>query len=204
MGRAERGWAVAALALLLLLPARGEDSPLALVRATITEVVAEMNANAARYEADEAALEAMVKARVVPHFDLDRMTALALGRHLPEVTPAQRARIRDGMVDLLVRTYARALFEYRNHPLQVVDERRRSERAAEVRLATVTDTGKPVSVILRMENRGAGWKVIDLLIDGVSMVITYRGTFDAEIAKNGVEGLIRRIESGALLGDREG
>jgi phospholipid transport system substrate-binding protein len=188
------GFALIWLALMWAIPLQaGTSGPLELVDRTVRDVVADMNERHELYSADEAALRAMVLERVAPYFNFDRMTQLALARHWREATPDQRRQVSSEMLQLMVRTYANAMFTYRNHPLNLVDEKILSARSAVVRLSVKTDSGQKVSVILRLENRNEQWQVIDIVIDGVSMVITYRGTFAQEISKGGIEGLIDSI-----------
>lgn len=176
-----------------------ETGPLRLVELTVNEVVADMNANQDVYANDSAKLRAMVYERIVPHFNFRRMTQLAMANHWKAATPEQRDAISDGMLDLMVRTYANAMFTFRNTPINLVGERKTNERSAIVRLSvTNTSSGQPVDVQLRMENRNDAWQVIDVVVGGVSMVITYRGTFAEEIRRNGIDGLVASIKSNAI------
>lgn len=188
------------LAALASVGARAEDvtSPLRLVELTVNNVVADMNANQAVYSADPAKLKAMVMERVAPHFNFRRMTQLAMAKSWATATPAQRQQVSDGMLQLMVRTYANAMFTYRNHPLKLVNEKKTSERSAIVRLGVTTTSGQPVDIVLRMENRANRWQVIDVVVDGVSMVITYRGVFAEEVSKSGIDGLIASIQQDNL------
>ena len=172
-----------------------EFTPLQLVDATVRDVVADMDANQEVYGEDGNKLRAMVLQRVAPHFNFDRMTQLALGKHWGQATPDQRRRLSVEMLELMIRTYANSMFKFRNHPLKLEGEKRLNERSAIVRLSVKTDSGQKVSVVLRMENRAGEWQVIDVVIDGVSMVITYRGVFAEEISKSGIEGLIESIRT---------
>jgi phospholipid transport system substrate-binding protein len=45
-----------------------------------------------------------------------------------------------------------------------------------------------------MENLGSGWKVYDVKIEGVSLIANYRNTFNSEIQRNGVDGLIKALQ----------
>ncbi len=176
-----------------------EMSPLRLVEVTVNEVVADMNANQELYSADGEALRAMVYERIVPHFNFRRMTQLAMANHWASATPAQRDTISEGMLDLMVRTYANAMFTFRNTPIKMLGERRTGERGAIVRLSvTNASSGQPVDVQLRMENRNDTWQVIDVVVGGISMVITYRGTFADEIRRSGIEGLVASIQQDAI------
>ena len=53
-----------------------------------------------------------------------------------------------------------------------------------------------------MHTSGGNWKVIDIAIDGVSLVGTYRGEFGSEIRKNGLDSLIRKLteRNSSLIG----
>ncbi len=184
------------LAVVLSGPALAKDlSPLELVKATVNDVVADMNANQGVYATDQVKLRAMVLQRVAPHFNFDRMTQLAMASHWAKASPEQRKQISKEMLEMLVRTYANSMFKFRNHPLNLVDEKLVNERTAIVRMSVTTESGQTVSVMLRMEKRKGPWQVIDVVIDGVSMVITYRGTFAEEISKSGIDGLIKNIKS---------
>jgi phospholipid transport system substrate-binding protein len=53
--------------------------------------------------------------------------------------------------------------------------------------------GEPVQVDYGMEKTDAGWKVYNVMIGGISLVESYRSTFNTEIQKNGVDGLIKTL-----------
>jgi phospholipid transport system substrate-binding protein len=45
-----------------------------------------------------------------------------------------------------------------------------------------------------MEKADSGWKVYDVVIDGASLVTTYRGTFNDQIQKGGIDGLVKTLQ----------
>jgi phospholipid transport system substrate-binding protein len=51
--------------------------------------------------------------------------------------------------------------------------------------------GQPIAVDYSMEKLAGAWKVYDVRIEGVSLVENYRNTFNSEIQRSGVDGLIR-------------
>ncbi|MBR9913193.1 MAG: ABC transporter substrate-binding protein [Gammaproteobacteria bacterium] len=179
-----------------LVLAADAPSPLKLVEITVNDVVAEMNANQELYTEQPEKLQSMVLERVAPHFDFQRMTQLALAKNWSSATPAQREQITNELLQMIVRNYSNAMFTFRNTPIKLLSEKLSGERSARVRLSvTNSNTGNLVDVILRMEHRNSNWQVVDVVVDGVSMVITYRGTFDAEVSKGGIEGLIASIKA---------
>ncbi len=73
---------------------------------------------------------------------------------------------------------------------------RQSDQKDTVVKTLVTQSGKPpISIDYRMENNPDGWKVYDVLVEGVSLVTTYRGTFSEEVKQSGIDGLIKVLDS---------
>jgi phospholipid transport system substrate-binding protein len=59
----------------------------------------------------------------------------------------------------------------------------------------VKESGKPpVEIDYRMNSTPAGWKVVDVTIENVSLVTNYRSTFSQEVARSGIDGLIKSLE----------
>jgi len=53
--------------------------------------------------------------------------------------------------------------------------------------------GQPIPIDYGMERTDKGWKVYDVVVDGVSLVTTYRGSFNDQIQKSGVDGLVKTL-----------
>jgi len=52
---------------------------------------------------------------------------------------------------------------------------------------------KPVLVDYSMRKAEKGWKIYDIVVEGISLVLTYRSEFDAVVKQDGIDGLIRRL-----------
>lgn len=172
--------------------------PRRLVELTVDEVMADMQVNAERYTRDPAALQAMVIERVGPHFNFPRMAQLAMGRHWAAATPAQRRAIAGEFRALLARTYANAMFAYRDDPIRVMGEQQTNPRNRVVKLRLDSRSGQPVDLLVRLESRNERWQVIDVVVGGISLVITYRGAFNDRIGKAGIDGLIADMRANNL------
>jgi phospholipid transport system substrate-binding protein len=95
---------------------------------------------------------------------------------------------------LLVRTYTAAFTQYKNQsidykPLRISP----SDTDVVVRSLIKQPTGQPVGVDYGMEKLGDAWKIYDVKIEGISLVENYRNTFNSEIQRTGVEGLIKAL-----------
>jgi phospholipid transport system substrate-binding protein len=136
---------------------------------------------------------ALVEAKVLPHFDFQRMTALAMGPSWRRATPEQQAQLVDQFRTLLVRTYSSALVAYRDQKLDFKPLRMQNDSEAVVKSEILQPGQQPVPIDYSMEKSGDAWKVYDVAVGGVSLVTTYRDTFNAEVKQGGVDGLIRSL-----------
>lgn len=145
-------------------------------------------------DVDKARLYAIVEEIVLPHFDFTKMSQRVLGRHWREATEEQRAQFQDAFRDLLVRTYATALSEYRDQSIVYLPMRERGEGGeVSVRTRIEPPGGAPIPIFYEMYPIADKWKVYDVTIDGVSLVINYRSSFSNEIRRNGMDSLITRL-----------
>lgn len=138
----------------------------------------------------------LVDAKVLPHFNFKRMTQLALGREARKATPEQMTVLAEEFKTLLVRTYAKALTEFRNQ--EVIFKPFKMEAAdtdVKVRTEIRQSGGKPVPMDYYLEKSPTGWKVYDMEVGGVSLVTNYRSSFAQEVQANGIDGLIRSLQA---------
>lgn len=138
----------------------------------------------------------LVEAKVLPHFNFTRMTQLALARDWKAATPAQQKALVEEFRTLLVRTYSKALTEYKNQSIEV---RPFSMAAGEtdVKVRTqITQSGvKPIGLDYYLEKFPEGWKVYDIEVSGISLVTNYRGSFGTEVRQGGIDGLIKTLQT---------
>jgi phospholipid transport system substrate-binding protein len=137
----------------------------------------------------------LVEAKVLPHFNFKRMTALAVGRDWRQASPAQQQALTDEFKTLLVRTYSNALTAYKN---QTVDFRpfrmQPNETDVTVRTQVSQPGAKPVGMDYSLEKSEASWKVYDVVVGGVSLVTNYRDSFATEVRNGGIDGLIKSLQ----------
>ena len=187
--------AACAASLFLIAPAAAQDaSPDALVRQSIDETLALIRANRDLQANNPAKLFELVEAKVLPHFDFARMTRLAVGRSWSQATDAQKAALTREFQTLLVRTYSTSLSQYRNQTVDVKPTKF-GPKDDDVTVKTVVNQpgGQPIPIDFGMGRASSTWKVYDVLVDGVSLVTTYRSSFNDQIQKGGIDGLIRTL-----------
>lgn len=145
----------------------------------------------------------LVDAKVLPHFNFTRMTQLALGREWRQASPTQQKALTEEFRELLVRTYSKALTEYKN---QAVVYKPFSLKAGETDVKVRTEIrqpsgGKPIELDYYLEKNGTAWKVYDIEVGGISLVMNYRDTFATEVRNGGIDGLIKSLQTKNKTGE---
>lgn len=145
----------------------------------------------------------LIDAKVLPHFNFTHMTQLAVGQNWqckkPDqancATPAQQKTLTEEFRTLLVRTYSKALTEYKD---QKIDFKPFALKAGETDVTVrtqVAQKGKPpIPINYYLELMPQGWKAYDIEVSGVSLVTNYRGEFASEVRSNGIDALIASLQ----------
>lgn len=138
----------------------------------------------------------LIETKVVPHFDMPRVTRLAVGKYWNDATPEQHKVLVDEFRTLLVRSYAAAYSAYRLVKVEVTPlQLAAGENDVTVKTRILLPGGAPpVGVDYAMRLGSEGWKVYNVTVDGASLVTTYRNDFSAQIQTGGIDGLIKNLK----------
>lgn len=195
--------AVPRLLLALLLPLAGapvfaqtraqtQQRPDELVKATTEEVLSVIKKNP-----DRATLRKLAEQKVLPYFDFKEMTRAAVGRAWRDATPEQHKKLEDSFRSLIVNTYTNSLS--RTAAADKTVEVKPLQAGANDKEVTVKSFVKgggaqPLEIDYKMVNTPQGWKVVDVVVENVSLVTTYRSTFAQQVQQGGIDGLIKSLE----------
>ena len=188
----------AMLAGLLVMVGAGaqEIAPDALVRGVANDVLDIVRKDKDIQSGNTRKAVELAEAKVLPHFNFPHMTALAVGKDWRQANPTQQKILIDEFRTLLVRTYSKALTEYRN---QSIDFKPLKMQAADtdvtVRSLVNQPGNKPVQIDYNLEKTDRGWKVYDISVAGISLVTNYRGSFAQEVSAGGIDGLIAALRT---------
>jgi phospholipid transport system substrate-binding protein len=181
---------------MVALPATAAEvvAPDALAKSVTEEVLVVLRADKDIQAGNTKKVVDLVENKVLPHFNFTRMTRLAVGANWRQATPEQQKRLTDEFRTLLVQTYAATLTAYRDQKVDFRPLRLQPDDTDVVVKSLINQaSGKPVTVDYRMEKTDKGWKVYDVVVADLSLVQNYRGTFNAEVQKGGVDGLIKAL-----------
>lgn len=168
--------------------------PDVLIKNTVHEVLDIVKTDKDIRAGDQKKILALVDAKVLPHFDFERMTRLAVGRGWRSATPEQRQQLVEQFRTLLVRTYTSAFTRYQDQTVKVEPLKMQpSDNEVTVKTQIIKPGEQPIGVDYEMEKTSEGWKAFDLIVEGASLVTTYRGTFNEQIQESGIDGLIKTL-----------
>jgi len=178
-------------------PVTAADSvmaPDALAKSVTEEVLAIIRADKDIQAGNQKKVLDLVETKIVPHFNFAGMTRIALGKNWSQANADQRKALINEFRALLIRTYTTAFTQYKNQtveyrPLRLAP----SDNDVVVKSFIKQPSGQPIAVDYNMEKTDAGWKVYNLKIEGISLVENYRNTFNTEIQKSGIDGLIKTL-----------
>jgi phospholipid transport system substrate-binding protein len=166
------------------------------VQDTAKRMLAVLEARRSELDSSPGLIYELVNEIVLPSFDFERITGSAMGRNWRKANAEQKKALVVEFRQMLVRVYAKSLLNYAGQEIRILPLRP-GKRPDHVMVHTeVNEPGGPtVPINYRMYLKDGSWKVYDVIIDGVSLVSNYRGSFAAEVRRKGVDGLIQTLEA---------
>jgi phospholipid transport system substrate-binding protein len=191
-----QAWVLAFGALFILsVYAQDKDmKPDELVKKVTDDVLAAVKTDKQLAAGDKQKALKLAEEKVLPHIDFEEATRLAVGRAWREASPEQKQKLIAEFRRMLVRTYSSAISAYEGQTMKVQPVHMKpGETDVTVHNQYIRPGGKPVALDYQMHKTPDGWKIYDIIVEGVSLVLTYRSEFDAVVKQQGVDGLIKRL-----------
>jgi len=119
------------------------------------------------------------------NFDMKTIGKFALGRYWRDATDAQQAEYLRLYENMIVNVYTARFENYQGQKFTVTDNRVDADSGDVIVNSTITGGGSPVNVAWRVRPKGGSYKIIDVMVEGVSMAVTQRNDFAGVIQKGG-------------------
>lgn len=183
------------LSFVFAVPAFAQElSPEDLVRKVTTDVLDSIKSDKQLQAGDRKKALALAEQKILPLVDFREAAMLAMGKSWYIATPAQQDQVVKEFREMLVRIYSNAIDVYRGQTLKVLPLRMPPGATdVTVRNRYVRVGAPPVPVEYAMRKTPQGWKIYDIAVEGVSLVLTYRAEFESIVRASGVEGLLKRL-----------
>lgn len=164
------------------------------VRETANKVLERLRADKQELKENPEKIYALVHELIIPHFDFESMSKWVLGRYWRGATEAQQEQFTREFQTLLIRTYATALLEYSDQDIQYAPVNEDPEsNLVTVRTEVKQDGAQSIPINYTMHIADGEWKVVDVSVNGVSLVSTYRGSFASEVRRGSIETLLSKL-----------
>ena len=196
-----RGFArgLAAFAAVFVLTTAGPTSTGATEAGDPVEFVREFSEEAIAVVADKGlsgdARKQAFRRLLAKGFDIKTIGRFVLGRYWRKATEAERAEYVRLFEDTIVATYSRQLSSYAGEALKVGGVRQQDDKSALVASRILRQKGEPIQLDWRMLRRGDTWRIVDIVVEGMSMAVSQRSEFAAVIKGGGgrVEALLVKL-----------
>lgn len=173
------------------------QQPSQVIQTAVQQLLTALKGHRAQYRKDPAKLAQLVDEYLLPHVDTQLAARLVLGRYWRTATPEQRQRFVKAFYHSMMINYGSALADFRSDMLKVYPTNlSRGTTFATVRTQVTQTNGTRHSVEYLMHMTPRGWQAFDVHVDGVSYIKSYREDFAAQIEQQGIDAVIKRLESG--------
>jgi phospholipid transport system substrate-binding protein len=125
--------------------------------------------------------------------DLDLIGRAVLGRHWRRASAAQRAQYLTLFRTYVAGIYAAQFGRYEGERFEIVAQRDLSPREATVRARLVGGGRPPIALSFRLRHYASGFRIVDVSVQRMSLILTKRSEFDAVVRREGIGGLLRRL-----------
>nr|WP_315468237.1 ABC transporter substrate-binding protein [uncultured Undibacterium sp.] len=174
--------------------AQAQEAPDVLIKRLSTEIVDAAKNDKDIQSGNRQRINDLVEAKVLPHINFERMTSLAVSKSWRSATPDQQKQLVTEFRTLLIHTYSGAITQIRDQRVEFKPFRSApDDTEVEVKSLVIQTRGEPLQLSYRLEKTASGWKIFDINVLGAWLVETYKGSFSAEVSKNGVDGLIKTL-----------
>ena len=131
---------------------------------------------------------------LLPHFDFTRMAKIVLGKNWKILTDSERREFTAEFRTLLVRNYSEVLYRHANSSVDYLPPRTKRNGRVTVRTVVESIDGNNATVDYSMHQAGGSWKIYNVIFEGISLVISLRRGFGAEVKAHGAQRLITLLK----------
>ena len=171
-----------------------QTAPDAMIKQVAGDVIESVKNDKAIQGGDISRIHGLVDTQVLPHVDLQRMTAAVVGKAWKTATPDQQAKLQTEFKTLLIRTYAGALTKVNAQTSIELKPTRSAPEDTDVTVRTnVKGSGDPIEIDYKLEKLPSEWKIFDVNVLGVWLVDQYKSSFQQQISSGGIDGLINTL-----------
>ena len=144
-----------------------------------------------KVRSDVDTVESLVVETIGQHVDFSLFSRLVLGKYRKRLTADEMTRFERGLTGVVIKTYAASLASVSGLEISYLGVQKGKEKRRVTVLTSVKSAGNPtVRIDYRLYQKDGQWKVYDVVIEGISMMMNYRTVLAEKIRSEGIEAVI--------------
>ena len=167
------------------------DGSAAFIRDLATQAIGILRSNSGHIEAREAQFRKLLSAG----FDMPFIARFVLGKHWRKATPQQRADYQALFTEFILQSYSRRMGGYSGETFTVSGARAAGKKDVLVRTQIDRAGGLAIKAEWRVRPKDGRYRIIDIMVEGVSMAVTQRSEFNAVVRQHGMQGLLQILRA---------
>lgn len=176
-------------------------APTEVIKLAIDDLLATVNTDLDGYKSDESRMAALIDEKLMPHTDMITMSRKVMGLHWRnDMDKAQKKAFIQAFSKSLVRYALRAFQYYNGQKLKILNAPDSNAREVLVQTRIMQESAKDISLDFKLKRhpKTKEWKVIDLVIDGISLVQSKKSEFSQVVTNEGIDKLITFLNTKEL------
>ena len=180
---------------LMAVTSYAQSDPVAMLQNVANEMIDGLRANKATLKTKPEIVYNLAYRYVVPHADMALMVKRVLSPTIwNSATPAQRKQFQKEFTNTLIRTYSSALTSYQDQTVRFFPVRGGGD-VVEVKSEIESSTTQPIEVSYSLVRAGGVWRLVDLSVEGVSMLESFRAQYADILSQGNMSTLLQRMSS---------
>lgn len=173
-----------------------QQEPTKLVSDLSSFIVKALNEKRLEFEANPAKVKQFAHQYVLPYVDTEKMARYALGKNWRTASSAQQSAFTKAFTDNLIRSYSQSFLDLKVDSVEVAKAVMDRRGRATVSSTVYQQQGKPANVLYRVyqDKTSQKWYLYDVVIENVSMLLSYRSVYSSAVASKGLDNVIAELE----------
>jgi phospholipid transport system substrate-binding protein len=174
-----------------------QDDPYKMVESLSNKVVSELNTHREVLEKDPAQVKMFANAYVLPYLDTEKMARYVMGKYWRTATNEQKAGFVNAFTNTMIRSYSQSLLKLRIESVEVKKAKQEKPGRVTVASSVLQSDGNKSDVIYRvyLNKKTKKWMLYDVVVEGISMLLSYRKAYGSDISKKGLDTVITEMQS---------
>ena len=170
------------------------ESPDDFLKKSVEEVSALVSKHKERFEEDEEFLRSKMNLVVMPKLDITLMSKIILGKNIwTGMSSQQKADFIQAFKYRMTSTYMKSITAFDGEKIEFLPYiPGKKDKIALVKSKYLIAAGN-IDVDYRLIKNIDGWRVYDIIFEGISLMKNYRADFREHVKKNGIDSLIKSL-----------